>query len=29
MKAYQVIESGKPLELNEFDTPKPEVKRFY
>ena len=24
MKAYQVIESGKPLELNEFDTPKPE-----
>jgi D-arabinose 1-dehydrogenase-like Zn-dependent alcohol dehydrogenase len=24
MKAYQVIESGKPLKLNEFDTPKPE-----
>jgi len=24
MKAYQVVESGKPLELNEFDTPKPQ-----
>ena len=24
MKAYQVVEPGKPLELNEFDAPKPQ-----
>ena len=24
MKAYQVIESGQPLQLNEFETPKPD-----
>ena len=24
MKAYQVIESGEPLQLNEFETPEPK-----
>jgi len=24
MKAYQVVESGKPLQLNEFETPEPQ-----
>ena len=24
MKAYQVVESGMPLQLNEFETPEPK-----